>query len=383
MISPEVLDEIAEGGAQDSGGLPVALLGDFLSVLSSAVMARTPVSSRQLRVYRALGERAARDGVAMRALLDLYLSSAWRLWRHLPPVAAARTDPDAVVVAGEVMLHAVDDVVAALAEGFQLARRSLVREQESARREFIDDLLGGSANVVGVLQRAAAAGLDLSGPHAVAVVVLEQPVSRDSALVHDLERAVQGAKGDAQPLVATKDERLVIVFAAPDRAAIEHVTDRLKAALSAQRRAQPWQIALSRARVGADGVAAAYREALEAITLAARLGLTAPVIDAVQLLPYHVLLRDRAALADLVETTLGPLRIARGGAGPLLDTLRVYFGSGGNSARTARRLHLSVRAVTYRLGRVRALTGRDPAQQDDRFALQVAALGAVLLDWPG
>ena len=71
------------------------------------------------------------------------------------------------MVAGEVMLHAVDDVVAALAEGYQLAQRTLVRAQESARREFVDDLLAGAADVVGVLQRAAGFGLDLSGPHAV------------------------------------------------------------------------------------------------------------------------------------------------------------------------------------------------------------------------
>ena len=61
-----------------------------------------------------------------------------------PPTTRTR-----VVAAGEVMLHAVDDVVAALAEGYQLARRALVRAQESARREFIDDLLAGTADVVG------------------------------------------------------------------------------------------------------------------------------------------------------------------------------------------------------------------------------------------
>jgi DNA-binding PucR family transcriptional regulator len=41
-----------------------------------------------------------------------------------------------------------------------------------------------------------------------------------------------------------------------------------------------------------------------------------------------------------------------------------------------------VRAVTYRLDRVRELTGLDPNRPDDRFTLHVAVLGAQLLDWP-
>jgi sugar diacid utilization regulator len=97
---------------------------------------------------------------------------------------------------------------------------------------------------------------------------------------------------------------------------------------------------------------------------------------------YRVILRDRAALADLVGTLLAPLSAARDGAGPLLDTLEAYFASGQVAMEAARRLHLSVRAVTYRLARVRDLTGQDPARPADALALQVAVIGARLLDWP-
>ena len=138
----------------------------------------------------------------------------------------------------------------------------------------------------------------------------------------------------------------------------------------------------ARPGVGADGVVSSYRESLDALALAERLGLDTAVIDARDLLVYQVLLRDRPALVDLVESTLTALRSARGGAAPLLDTLASYFAAGGNAARTARDLHLSVRAVTYRLDRVRELTGLDPNRTDDRFTLHVAVLGAQLLDWP-
>jgi len=97
---------------------------------------------------------------------------------------------------------------------------------------------------------------------------------------------------------------------------------------------------------------------------------------------YRVILRDRTALADLVGTVLAPLNGARDGATPLLETLEAYFAGGQVAAEAARRLYLSVRAVTYRLARVKALTGQDPADPVDALALQVAVIGARLLDWP-
>jgi DNA-binding PucR family transcriptional regulator len=386
IVPADLLDEVAASAAADSGGVPVALLGDFLPVLVAAVEDGTPIPPARLRAYRALGERAAREGVALRALLDLYLSACWRLWPALPAVQGARRRPQAVVDAGQVMLHAADDVVAALAEGFQLARRALVRSQEAARREFIDDLLTGSADVPGLLHRAAGFGLDLSGPHAVAVVQAERPFEDGSPLLTTLERAIQGRKGDAAALLASKDGRLVVVFAAPDSVAVQHVVERLSGTL---RRAHAgraalgrWQLGLGRPKPGADGVLSSYREAGDALDLAGRLALPDEVMDARDLLVYRMLLHDRAALADVVESTLGGLREARGGPAPLVETLAAWFDRGGNGAATARALHLSVRAVTYRLSRVRELTGLDPDAPDDRFALHVAVLGARLLDWP-
>jgi DNA-binding PucR family transcriptional regulator len=79
---------------------------------------------------------------------------------------------------------------------------------------------------------------------------------------------------------------------------------------------------------------------------------------------------------------LAPLQQARGGAQPLLDTLAAYYESGGNAAEAARVMHLSVRALTYRLQRVHQLTGHDPTRSTQRFALHAAVLGAKLLDWP-
>jgi sugar diacid utilization regulator len=116
--------------------------------------------------------------------------------------------------------------------------------------------------------------------------------------------------------------------------------------------------------------------------LAHRLGLPQQIAHSGDLLVYRVLIRDEAAMADLVQATLGSLVSARGGPETLLSTLEAYFGSGCRTAETARRLHLSDRAVTYRLQRVQKLTGLDPSDSEHRLTLHVAVTGARLLDWP-
>ncbi len=144
----------------------------------------------------------------------------------------------------------------------------------------------------------------------------------------------------------------------------------------------PWRIVVGRPYPGPSGVTRSFEEAEDALDVAQRLGLPEPVASVADLLIYQVLLRDRAAITDLVRTVLMPLAGARGGAAPLLATLAAYFARGGVAAAAARDLHLSVRAVTYRLARVRDLTGRDPGQPADALTLRVAVIGARLLDWP-
>ena len=134
--------------------MSVDLLADFLPVLVDRVASGDRLPSSALAGYGKAGRAAATSGVALRALLDLYLSAAWRLWRHLPVVADAAGGSAAVVDAGELMLRAVDDVVAVLTEGYQLARRDLVSAQATERRESHRRVFTNAA-VVGVLATAA------------------------------------------------------------------------------------------------------------------------------------------------------------------------------------------------------------------------------------
>ena len=145
---------------------------------------------------------------------------------------------------------------------------------------------------------------------------------------------------------------------------------------------RPWRVAFGRAYPGPGRCPPVLRRGGDALDVAQRLGMPDPVVDAADLLVYQVLLRDRPAITDLVGALLTPLARARGGAVPLLETLQEYYAGGGVAAEAARRLHLSVRAVTYRLARVRELTGYDPADPAHGLALRVAVIGARMLDWP-
>jgi hypothetical protein len=382
-VADEVVawSEIAAEAAAEAGGLDPALLGGFLPALAAAVDSGRSLPRAEVQRCRARGERAARSGTALPALLDLHLAGARRLWRVLPAVAGA-ADTAAVAAAGEQTLAALDDAIAALAAGFAQARRAVVREQVSARREFVDDLLGGRGDVAGLLARAPGFGLDLAGPHAVAVVHTEASFTDASPLLGVIERAVQeAASADSGALAATKDARLVVVCPISNQAATDRLTGALSAVLGETRPGHEtvqlrrrvdvgaWQAGIGRAGVGPSGVLASYDEARNALVLADRLGLQQRV-------------RDRPAIIDLVTTVLGPLRHARGGARPLIDTLAGYYDAGGNAAQAARALHLSVRALTYRLDRIRQLTGHDPTRSTERFTLHAAVLGARLLDWP-
>ena len=421
------LAAIAAAASREAGGVPVGLLGDYLPAAAEAAAGGRRLTAAELSGYGRSGEQAALSGVALRGLVNLFLSATWRLWRELP----AGTSPIAVRAAGLAVLRAADDAVAAAAEGFERALLTVARREEAERREFFDDLLSGRGGVGDLIVRGDQLGLRLAGPHQVVVAGSAAAGATLNPAGVAVNAVVADAAAPSPALVATRGGRIVAITGAADGKEADRVARALARLLA---RAQPgagagqpqpgagagqpprgtgtgqpptgtgagqrppgtgtgqppagpepsppWRIVVGRPYPGPSGVVRSYEEAAEALEVAERLGLPEPVASAADLLVYQVLLRDRTAITDLVRTVLMPLGTARGGAAPLLATLVAYFARGGVAAAAARDLHLSVRAVTYRLARVRDLTGRDPGLPADALTLQVAVIGARLLDWP-
>ena len=79
--------EVARSAAADAGGVDLDLLGDFLDRLA-AHGPEHDWDRHTNAAFAALGARAAEQGVALRALVDLYLSAAWRAWPSAEEQAA-------------------------------------------------------------------------------------------------------------------------------------------------------------------------------------------------------------------------------------------------------------------------------------------------------
>jgi len=180
------LAEVAQAAGREAGGVPVELLGDYLTLLADAATT---------------GRKS--DPV------------------ELPMVIRAR-DSAAVRAATEAVLHVVDAAVANLAEGYTEARKQMVRQEETLRREFIEDLLRGDADVGRLVERAEPFGLDMGRPHQVALAAPTGRLGHADAVISALERAVVHRFGDRDVLVAGKDGWIVVVApadtdtAAPD-----------------------------------------------------------------------------------------------------------------------------------------------------------------------
>ncbi|MFH8610883.1 PucR family transcriptional regulator [Streptomyces sp. NPDC018029] len=355
---------MADGAGVEGYGVPGEYLDGYARMLAAAAATGRRLNRDELDSRRVLGERAAEAGLGLRALVGAHLAAAREHW------PAART------VSTDSALAAVEQAVDAFAEGYERAQRLAVRQEEAARREFIDDLLHGRSDLGLLAERAERFGLRLSYEHAVAVAQGASGYEEGDAVPREVERALIGRFGDRSILLTTKDGRMVCIAPGDQGEVLAFFAKHAYAAV------QGGRVAIGRSQPGPGGVVQSYEEALNALDLAERLELDEPVLHAADLLVYPVLTRDRQAMADLVVHTLGPLRQARGGAQPLIDTLAAFFDAGCVAAEAARRLSLSVRALTYRLERIHKLTGANPADPVHRYTLQTAVIGARLLDWP-
>ncbi|WP_374775078.1 helix-turn-helix domain-containing protein [Streptomyces sp. NBC_01310] len=351
---------MAEGTAQAEH------LAGYADILLDVCATGRRLTRAELDARRAQGMRAAEAGLALRGLVRAHLAGAREVHPRLPAGAAGP------------LLAALEQAVDAFAEGYERSQHQAVRQEEAARREFIDDLLHGRSDLGRLAERAVRFGLRLSQAHAVAVAQGREPYGDGYPVARGIEETVLARFGsNRQILLTTKDGRLVCVAPGEQPDVLDYFARQAYAATDGGR------VAIGRSHQGPGGVVHSYEEALGALELADRMGLEEPVLHAADLLVYPVLTRDRQAMADLVESILGPLRAARGGARPLIDTLSAYFDSGCVATEAARRMSLSVRALTYRLERIHGLTGADPADPRHRYTLQTAVIGARLLDWPG
>ncbi|MDX1613195.1 MAG: helix-turn-helix domain-containing protein [Candidatus Promineifilaceae bacterium] len=117
-----------------------------------------------------------------------------------------------------------------------------------------------------------------------------------------------------------------------------------------------------------------YREAVQAMTLSARLQLDY-LVDFNQLGVYQLLTRleEQPEVRRFCEQVIGPLaRYDRQHRSSMIETLDAYFNHNGNISQTAESLYIHRNTLLYRLERIRELTGQDLDEADMRLTLHLA-----------
>jgi sugar diacid utilization regulator len=335
----------------------------WLLTAVQALLAGPRSEAQSLAEARRIGAQAAAASLTLAGLVEGFLDAACQV------ADGDRGEPVPRLV------RRLKALTMAAMIGYQAQARNELAQRDRDREQFVTDLLTGHTNPGRLAARAERYGVRLPGQH---MVTIARAARLSGSILHAVDEALAARYGAGNTLTSMHNGDLVCISAGGLRGVPAELAHHLLARLGND----GWQIGVGRDHPGPHGLTTSLQEARDALDLADRLGFTAPVIRAADLLVFPVLLRDREAIIDLVTTVLGPLTQARGGAQPLLDTLTALFEHQGNQTATARALHVSVRAVTYRLDRIKALTGYHPAEPTQQFTLHTAVLGAKLLGWP-
>lgn len=236
--------------------------------------------------------------------------------------------------------------------------RSEAEAESRVRGELVADLLSGRPQDPERLRvRAKQQGAEVDGDLAVAVAR------------HASERAGQRVVGslarELRGLGAVHDGQVVLVADADPQDLGEQLRARLGGAT----------VGVAAVAGGLTGVPAAWREARRTLAVLFRLGRTGEVADPAALGLARLLLGDNgpAEVDEFVDRTIGPLlRYDEERDTRLVETLAVWFDTGGALRETAERVHVHPNTVTQRLDRVGRLLGPGWRQGTRRLDVHLA-----------
>jgi len=269
---------------------------------------------------------------------------------------------------------------AAHACAIELVRARAARDaRDEVEEELLDVLTAGRpGSHEAARQRAKRKGFDVDAPYLVCAAEADE-TSTATKIRAEWERLLAAMRTSA--LVRERGATAVALISLSARRApepkslVEQLHRAARTAVST-----PVALGYGAVRSGAAEVAAAAREAEQALTMGRRLfgadSITAfadlglyRLLYALQPLPELRAFRD-----DALERLL-----AKDRGGVLLQTLGAYLATNGSPTDAAERLHLHRNTVLYRLGRIEDLLGVDLRDAEVRLGLHLALkIGEVL-----
>jgi sugar diacid utilization regulator len=359
---------------------------EHIDALVASLQSGEPVLEEYLEYARAIAARRVQEGVPLQAFLR-----ATRLWGNVcwkAVLGTARTDSEeereaALEIAGRIM-----DFADRLSTVLTHAYLDEVTDRGLLRRDLLDALLTADGNGEHATHLARRLHLRLEENYAV-VAVRGVAVDGETAparwpaagngldhIVAETRRSLRPSAGS--PLTGMRNGDLIVLYpiaGAADLAAVRMDCNRLAAALDDE-----VSIGISGWHEGRRGMGIAYAEATEAVSIAARFGITRRVVGLDEVLVDYMLCSSAQA-RRILDDVLRPLQsydASRQAA--LLPTLRAYLEARFNLTKAAEALFVNPNTVVYRLRRISELSGRNTHDLDDLIVLYLALR---LADLPG
>ncbi|WP_229929118.1 PucR family transcriptional regulator [Kitasatospora xanthocidica] len=360
-----------------------------IRALAHAVRTGLPAPAEEFTAVREAAARRAEEGLPLDAVLlahHLGLEVCWEfVTRH-----ARDGDAAELLVLNRLLLDQLREVTTAAGAGYLDGRRPATDRRCAARQSLLTALLAGSP----AEEAADRAGLRLPARYAVLCLsIADHPdehspgVDPGIAARRKLRRLTaeldhRTRQSALSTLTASGGLVLVPLHAPaeppdspqwPDSATADAPWAQLATTVAAVARAAGAAVLAGAAAAAPAEVPEAAALAYEVLAVARAFGRPPGLhrLDDV-LLEYQLTRpsRARARLAALIEP------LADGGE--LLTTLRTHLAGGLNRRHTASALHLHPNTVDYRLRRIAALTGLDPARPADipRITAALAARDA-------
>ena len=381
----ERLDEVVESGVGAIiDGIPsYARLGEPLredlsqsvrgnvAILAQVLGQGREIARDELQAIERVGARRAEAGIPLEDVLHAYRTVSRKSWDVLAEECRGYDDGNALeptIELAEAVLRYTDLISTCVADAYARAQRSIVREQEGARREFLADLLyGADASPEDILRRAHTFGYDLSLSYLALVGLGPEEDSRKEIAVA-AAASIVSAHASADPIVLQRGEHTIALVPVDATVDVSIVPEKMITELQGE-----WRFGMGGPEPGLEGIRRAYLEAREALEVGLALGRNGTLFRFDDLLVYHFLRNEPALVDRFVEQTLGELiSYDERRKGELIRTLEAYFDCDGSVKLAGEALFAHPHTVTYRLKQVERLTGWSLRDPEDKLRLHVA-----------
>jgi PucR C-terminal helix-turn-helix domain/GGDEF-like domain len=343
--------------------LEQAVRANLLAALAALAEDRE-LRADELRWAIQLGEQRALQGVAIDAMLE-----SWRM--------AERTVVDVLLAHGEELTVAtLRQATGATGRAFDQLTRASVASYRRTQEEITVHFERVTADLVArlatsrnldreqVLADARRVDVDPDRPYnAVALGFAAAATPSEVQRAHRHVLATIAAESPGRILTGSHHGYLLLVVPARPNDGLHAALLRAlggpplgaQAARPERRRADGAIAGIGEERAKLWELGPSCAQACVAVEIGLRTSATGPVVRYDDVLPEAILLNDRDAATRLLRSRLDPL-LERGS---LLATLRAYLRCGLSVRRAAEALGVHENTVSYRLDRVRELTGRD------------------------